>query len=143
MVGTLKSMRTNRVNTAGFTILTGILALLLLFFVPNVRAECYPKDFVGPLPPGGTRDCAYVPSPIHATSVPALVKNTVDTILGVVGAAALGMFVYGGLVMMTSAGNSQRIEKGKTTLIWATVGLVAIFTSYGVLQIILKALSGG
>lgn len=83
-----------------------------------------------------------VTNPISARSIPELVNNIVRAILGVVGAVALAMFVYGGLTWMTSAGNSQRIEKGKETLIWATTGLLAIFLSYGILSIILRALSG-
>lgn len=83
-----------------------------------------------------------VTNPIAAQSVPALINSIVSTILGVVGAIALAMFVYGGLMWMTSAGNSQRIEKGKETLLWATIGLLIIFLSYGILNVILRALSG-
>jgi uncharacterized membrane protein YjfL (UPF0719 family) len=81
-------------------------------------------------------------NPISATSVPELVNSIVRSILGMVGALALFMFVYGGMLWMTSAGNTQRIEKGKETLIWATIGLVIIFASYAILSFIFQALSG-
>ncbi|MBI4090880.1 MAG: hypothetical protein HY422_02550 [Candidatus Komeilibacteria bacterium] len=83
-----------------------------------------------------------VVNPIEATSVPGLVNNAVKTILGIVGALALFMFVYGGMLWMTSGGNSGRIEKGKDTLIWATIGLFIIFASYAILNFILTALAG-
>jgi hypothetical protein len=83
-----------------------------------------------------------VVNPIQATSVPLLVNSVIRTILGVVGALALFMFVYGGVLWMTSGGNSTRIEKGKDTLIWATIGLFIIFASYAILNFILTALSG-
>lgn len=83
-----------------------------------------------------------VVNPINATSVPELVNNVVRTILGIVGALALFMFVYGGMLWMTSGGNSTRIEKGKDTLIWATIGLFVIFASYAILNFILTALAG-
>lgn len=81
-------------------------------------------------------------NPINATSVPELVNSIVKAILGMVGALALFMFVYGGMLWMTSLGNSQRIEKGKETLIWATIGLFIIFASYAILSFIFTALSG-
>lgn len=78
----------------------------------------------------------------NVTSIPDLVNNIITVILGVVGALALAMFIYGGVMWMTSAGNTQRIEKGKETLIWATIGLLIIFMSYAILRLIFQALSG-
>ena len=44
---------------------------------------------------------------------------------------------------MTSAGNAQRIEKGRETLTWAAIGLVVIFASYALVNLILKAFETG
>lgn len=115
-----------------------------------VYAQTLPcVDGQGPLQPGQqycskASDSEGIPleNPIKATSVPELVNSIVRSILGMVGALALFMFVYGGMLWMTSAGNNQRIEKGKETLIWATIGLAIIFASYGILQFIFQALSG-
>lgn len=82
-----------------------------------------------------------VVNPVSATSLPQLVNNVVRAILGVVGAVTLFMFVYGGMLWMTSAGNANRIERGKDTLIWATIGLLVIFSSYAILNFIFTALS--
>lgn len=78
----------------------------------------------------------------NVTDVPTLVRNIVSVILGIVGAIALGMFVYGGFMWMTAAGNEQRITKGRETLTWATIGLLVIFSSYAILDQIFKALTG-
>ena len=83
-----------------------------------------------------------VENPINADSVPELVNDIVTVILGSVGALALAMFVYGGMLWMTSAGNQQRVQKGKETLIWAVLGLAIIFASYAILNAVLSALSG-
>ena len=80
-------------------------------------------------------------NPIKAESVPALVNSIVRQILGIVGALALIMFVYGGVLWMTSAGNQNRIEKGRETLIWATIGLIIIFSSYAILNFIFASLA--
>jgi len=81
-------------------------------------------------------------NPIEAESVPQLVNSIVKQILGIVGALALFMFVYGGVLWMTSGGNSSRLEKGRETLIWATIGLVIIFSSYAILNFIFASLTG-
>lgn len=78
----------------------------------------------------------------NVNSIPELVNNIVRTLLGIVGAVSLLMFVYGGVLWMTSAGNAQRIEKGKETLIWATIGLAVIFASYSILRVIFQAFTG-
>lgn len=102
-------------------------------------SECYVSGNCGAASGGSG---IKLENPINATSVPQLVNSIVRSILGMVGALALFMFVYGGMLWMTSAGNTNRIEKGKETLTWATIGLVIIFASYAILSFIFTALSG-
>ena len=52
------------------------------------------------------------------------------------------MFIYGGLVWMTAAGSNEKVQKGKDILIWATVGLVIIFTSYALVRFVLVDVFG-
>lgn len=71
-----------------------------------------------------------------------LIGQIINAVLGVVGSLALLMFVYGGLTWMTASGNEERIKKGKGILMWATIGLVVIFTSYTVLNFVIGILGG-
>lgn len=109
------------------TLAASLLTVALFLFFSFTSANAQPT-VVNPLP--------------NVTSVPGLINNVVKAILGIVGALALFMFVYGGMLWMTSGGNSSRIEKGKDTLIWATIGLFIIFASYAILNFILTALAG-
>ena len=61
-----------------------------------------------------------------------------NAIMGIVGSLALAMFIYGGFTWMTAAGASERVQKGKDILIWATVGLIVIFSSYALVYFILN-----
>lgn len=122
-------------------------AAFLFFIVSATYAQVLCLNGQGPLAPGqqycsSGGSSVSVPNPINATSVQGLINNVIKTILGIVGALALFMFVYGGMLWMTSGGNSGRIEKGKDTLIWATIGLFIIFASYAILNFILTALAG-
>jgi hypothetical protein len=78
-------------------------------------------------------------APITETSVPRIIGNIIKAILAVVGALALGMFVYGGFTWLTSGGNPDRIKKGRDILLWAFIGLTIVFASYTLVDFILKA----
>ena len=86
---------------------------------------------------------ARLDNPLGDVGIFDIVANIIKTILGLVGVAALVMFIYGGILWMTSAGNAQRIEKGRETLTWAAIGLVVIFASYALVNLILKAFETG
>lgn len=79
-------------------------------------------------------------SPINITSVPNLVTRVLEVVLGLTGVIALVMFIYGGILWMTSAGRPEQVKKGKETLLWAAVGLAFIFFSYSLLQFLLETL---
>ena len=69
--------------------------------------------------------------------IPGLIGRVINGVLGVVGSLALIMFVYGGLLWMTSGGNDEKVKQGKDVLIWATLGLFIIFASYALVNFII------
>ena len=71
-----------------------------------------------------------------------LIGQVIKGVLGLVGSLALAMFVYGGFTWMLAAGNSTNVEKGKQILIWATIGLIVIFSSYALVQFVFKDVLG-
>jgi hypothetical protein len=71
-----------------------------------------------------------------------ILVDWVKAILGLVGALALLMFIFGGFTLLTSAGNQERVTKGKTIMINALLGVVIVFTSYMIIQFTLSALKG-
>ena len=67
-------------------------------------------------------------------------ERIITTALGVSGVLALISFVWGGTMWAISGGDTGKIQKGKTMMIWAIMGLVVIFSSYAILSFIFKAL---
>ncbi|PKM91180.1 hypothetical protein CVU82_03975 [Candidatus Falkowbacteria bacterium HGW-Falkowbacteria-1] len=61
-------------------------------------------------------------------------------ILGLVGSLALLFFVYGGVMFLISAGNSEQVQKAKGIIINAAIGLIIVFMSYIIIQFAMKAL---
>lgn len=62
-----------------------------------------------------------------------IIAIIIQALLGLVGAGALLMFVWGGFNMIFSAGNEERVTKGKKILVWAVIGMAVILSSYAVL----------
>lgn len=81
-----------------------------------------------------------LPNPLGINTVPKLAERVINGILGVVGAVALLYMVWGGVTWMTSGGNSERIKKGKDTVVWAILGLALIFSSYVIVEFVLEVL---
>lgn len=82
----------------------------------------------------------HLDDPLGGRDIPELAGDIIGYILGLVGVLALIMFVYGGILWMTSAGSAEKIKKGKDTIVWAILGLALIFFSYAMVEFILKAL---
>jgi hypothetical protein len=81
-------------------------------------------------------------NPLSAKTVPELIANILKAAIGVVGALALLVFVYGGFIWLTSGGESAKVSAGKEAMKWAAVGLVVIFTSYGLVSFVFSAIKG-
>jgi hypothetical protein len=80
-------------------------------------------------------------NPIGSNNPQDFIGVVIKAILGVVGSFALIMFIYGGFLMLTAAGKAEKWKKGIDVLIWSTIGLVVIFTSYAVLSFVIERLN--
>jgi len=76
-----------------------------------------------------------------AKSPQVLLGKIINSVLGIIGSLALVMFIYGGATWMLSAGNQEKVTKGKQILIWATLGLVVIFTAYALVRFVLTTIT--
>ncbi|MFA6467134.1 MAG: pilin [Patescibacteria group bacterium] len=75
-----------------------------------------------------------LPNPLRAQSIPELSGQMIKGLLGVSGAIALFMMVWGGITWMTSNGSAERLKKGKDTILWTILGIVIIFLSYVIIN---------
>lgn len=79
-------------------------------------------------------------NPLDEDDVRVLIGRVIKAILGISGALALVMFIWGGLIWMTSQGEKDRIQKGQKTLSWAVIGLAILFVSYAAVNWVVLAL---
>ena len=67
-----------------------------------------------------------------------LPENIIATIiqyaLGLSGVLALIAFIYGGIWWLVSLGDSNKVTKGKEIMKWAVIGLLVIFSSFAIVN---------
>jgi len=73
---------------------------------------------------------------LGGADVPTLLGTILQALLGVVGSIALGLVVFGGIMVMTSGGNAERTKQGTQILVWSALGVIAIFASYALVDLV-------
>lgn len=63
-----------------------------------------------------------------------IVATITKYLLGVLGASAIIMFLYGGFMMVFSAGNEEKLKKSRSILVWAIIGITIVLSSYSILN---------
>jgi len=71
-----------------------------------------------------------------------LVRRIVDFFLGFLGFLSVLIIIYGGVLILISAGEPDKAEKGKKILLYAVLGIVMILLSYAVVNTVLQAGTG-
>ncbi|MBI4138523.1 hypothetical protein HY479_00025 [Candidatus Uhrbacteria bacterium] len=70
-----------------------------------------------------------------------IIQRVISAFLGLVGALALGVFIYAGVLWMT-AGSSDRVQKAKDALKYAVIGLFMIAFAYTISAYFFDVLAG-
>ncbi len=82
-------------------------------------------------------------NPLGQTDVRLIIARIIQGVLSFSGSVALLMFVYGGILWLTSLGDSKRVQRGKDIFIWASLGIIVIASSYIVVNAIFNAILTG
>lgn len=76
-----------------------------------------------------------------------IAANIIRIALGFLGIIAVSLMIYAGWLWMTAAGNEENIEKAKKILTGAVIGLLIIFSAFGIVSFLmskfLEATGGG
>lgn len=84
---------------------------------------------------------ATLPNPLGNTQTLEDVIITVTRgLIGLVAFAAVFMFVYAGVMMLTSGGNSEQVQKSKEIFKWSTISIILIFLTAAMLQFLFTTL---
>lgn len=84
-----------------------------------------------------------LPNPLgKGTTVESLIARVINYILGLIGTISLLLFIYGGMIWMTSAGSSDKVKKGRDIIVWAVIGMAVVFMSYIAVKFVIQGLEG-
>ena len=73
----------------------------------------------------------------------ALVKQFVNIFLFAVGALSVIMLIWGGIRYTTSAGDSNKVQAAKNTVLYAIVGLVVAILAYAIVNMVISKIASG
>lgn len=79
----------------------------------------------------GTRE----PRPLTVT-----VGKIINSVLTILGIVAVALILYAGFLWMTARGNEQQVEKARSILTQAVIGLIIILAAYSIARFVVNAL---
>lgn len=84
---------------------------------------------------------AYENGNYQLTDVQVMVVEFSNIILQIVGVLTFAMFIYGGVLFLTSAGNPNTVKNAKKIIVAAIVGLIIVFVSYTAVQFFISTIA--
>lgn len=72
-----------------------------------------------------------------------LIVRILQIFFGIVGVIFLGLLLYAGFLWMTSQGEVEKITKAKKMITAGVIGMVLIFSAFGIASFLYNALGGG
>jgi hypothetical protein len=76
------------------------------------------------------------------TSVPQIFKTIINWALGIAFGVAVIFLIIGGFRYITAGGNEESVEKGKSSVINALIGIVIIVLSYVIVNVVANLVTG-
>lgn len=103
----------------------------------------------GETPTGGTTQRPSTPAPTvrlfnpmaGASTVVDIVNRFIKILMGLVGAGALLMFIYGGIKWMTAGGDAKNVSEAQTILKNSTLGLLLLIFAYSIVSTFFSVLT--
>lgn len=127
--------------------LFGIIALAALLGTCSIVSDTLAQEGV----PGNNRSGAIggsgggIKNPLEnsgVSTVTQLLGKVINWMLGLVGVIALIALITGGARMIMDFGNEEQVKKGKTTIMWAVIGLLVVILSYAIINIVTGEILG-
>ena len=70
----------------------------------------------------------------------ATIQGILSAVFVILGIVAVGFIIYGGFIMMTSAGDPGKVAKGKKCLIYSIVGLIVAIMATVIVNFVINSL---
>ncbi len=71
------------------------------------------------------------------TSLSDVIKNITNVLLWIVGVVAVIVLIIGGLMYITSAGDTEKTKRAKDAILYAVVGIVIAALAYAIVNFVI------
>ena len=113
---------------ACLSIILSLLAFSQLMFTAKVGASTSSSDVLSDSCSGSTAEvCKSSTKQLDSVAIKA-----VEILIYIVGVAAIGFIIYGGILYATSAGKPDTMTKAKKTIMGAVIGLAVALLALGI-----------
>lgn len=68
----------------------------------------------------------------------AVAATIINSLLGLLGILVIAYLVYGGYLIMTSAGNDERVSQGRHVIRNAVIGLALVLSAYMIARLVVR-----
>ncbi len=82
-------------------------------------------------------------NPLGETDPRVLIGRVISALLSIIGSLVLLMFIYGGMLWITSMGEPKKVQKGKDILVWTVAGLGIVAAAYVLTTALINSLTTG
>jgi NADH:ubiquinone oxidoreductase subunit 6 (subunit J) len=87
----------------------------------------------------GKQIAAIINNPnIPNIAIDKVVANGVNIFLVIIGVLAVGMIIFAAIMMITSAGNPEKVKTARRSLVWGIVGLVIALSVAVIINLIVS-----
>ena len=83
---------------------------------------------------------AYGNNPKGADKIGLIVGNAINAVISVTGVIMILLVVYAGILYLTAMGDAKKVEKAKSLLSSAVIGLVIILAAYSITTFVVTQL---
>ncbi|OGZ66985.1 MAG: hypothetical protein A3D35_01820 [Candidatus Staskawiczbacteria bacterium RIFCSPHIGHO2_02_FULL_34_9] len=84
-----------------------------------------------------------LPNPLgNVNDFATLLNNIANYVTGIIGLLAIIMFLWAGILFLTSAGNEQRITSAKKAVFYAIIGLAIALSGAGLIALVQVIITG-
>lgn len=120
------------VSLAAVLMLSGVFATIAQ---PALAAECGDGSSIR-----SGINCA--PDSSKGQTIDSGLRTTVNTLLFVVGVAAVIVLIIGGLRFVLAGGNAQSVSSAKDSILYAVIGIVIALLAYAIVNFVLTQFGG-
>lgn len=71
------------------------------------------------------------------------VQTILNVVVGVLGVVAVAVVIFGGVLYVTSTGETAKLARAKNTILYGIVGLVVAMLAFAIINFVLASVFGG